>query len=285
LTALVSVLTPSLNQARWLRDSLRSVADQTYPHVEHVVMDGGSTDGTIGLLEAAGTHVRWRSEPDRGQSHALNKALAVSRGEIIGWLNADDAYFDAQVVEQVAAAFRRHPDIDVVYGHAALANADGLILQMLWVPPFTYELLKRHNYIIQPAAFVRRSALEGRLADESYHFVMDRELWLRLGRRRRFLRIDRVLAIDRHHPYRKSLSTAFHASDEHGRLNRCYAVPDGRVDHAVLTVSKLVFRLAGAGLVPAAYGPHAFTARLDGLLPLATRQLARRRAAMPLGSP
>ena len=285
MTALVSVLTPSLNQARWLKDTLRSVADQTYPHVEHVVMDGGSTDGTIGLLEAAGTHVRWRSEPDRGQSHALNKALAVSRGEVIGWLNADDAYFDAGVVEQVAAAFRRHPDVDVVYGHAALANADGLILQMLWVPPFSYSLLKRHTYIIQPAAFVRRSALEGTLADESYHFVMDRELWLRLGRRRRFLRINRVLAIDRHQPHRKSLSIAFHASSEHGELNRRYTVSDGRVDQAILTVSKLVCRLAGARLVPAAYGPHAFTAQLDGFLPLATRQLARRRAAMPLESP
>ena len=100
----MSVLTPSLNQARWLRDTLRSVADQTYPHVEHVVMDGGSTDGTIGLLDrrhprALAIRARW------GQSaRAQRGALAVSPGEVIGWLNADDAYFDAGVVEQVAAA-------------------------------------------------------------------------------------------------------------------------------------------------------------------------------------
>src|SRR5712671_7361166 len=90
---LVSVLTPSFNQAGWLADNLRSVAAQTYPSVEHVVMDGGSSDSSIELLER---HERagltWRSERDRGQSHALNKAFALSSGEIIGWLNSDDAY-------------------------------------------------------------------------------------------------------------------------------------------------------------------------------------------------
>ena len=157
---------------------------------------------------------------------------------------------------------------------------------MLWVPPFSYSLLKRHTPTSsnRPRSCGARHS-KARWPTSLYHFVMDRELWLRLGRRRRFLRINRVLAIDRHQPHRKSLSIAFHASTEHGELNRRYTVSDGRVDQAILTVSKLVCRLAGARLVPAAYGPHAFTAQLDGFLPLATRQFARRRAAMPLESP
>jgi glycosyltransferase involved in cell wall biosynthesis len=116
---LVSILTPSFNQARWLVDTLQSVARQTYPHIEHIVMDGGSTDGTVDLLTHAGSRVTWKSEPDRGQSHALNKALAASTGEIIGWINSDDAYYDVDAVAAVAQCFARHPEVDVVYGHAA----------------------------------------------------------------------------------------------------------------------------------------------------------------------
>ena len=93
---LVSILTPSFNQAAWLGDNLRSVACQTYPDIEHVVMDGGSTDGSVDILRAAGDSIVWRSEPDRGQSDAINKAFSLSHGEIIGWINSDDAYFDCR---------------------------------------------------------------------------------------------------------------------------------------------------------------------------------------------
>jgi len=85
---LVSVLTPSFNQAAWLTDNLGSVAAQTYPAIEHVVMDGGSTDGTLDILKTAGDRVLWRSESDRGQADAINKAFAASSGEIIGWITS-----------------------------------------------------------------------------------------------------------------------------------------------------------------------------------------------------
>jgi glycosyltransferase involved in cell wall biosynthesis len=125
---LVSVLTPSFNQAAWIGDNLASVACQTYPHIEHIVMDGGSTDGTAELLAAAGPAVHWRSEPDSGQAHAINKAFSESRGEIIGWINSDDAYVDCRVIEDVVSYFERHPRVDVVYGHAAQVAADGAII-------------------------------------------------------------------------------------------------------------------------------------------------------------
>jgi glycosyltransferase involved in cell wall biosynthesis len=99
---LVSILTPSFNQAAWLRENLRSVSEQTYANIEHVVMDGGSTDDSVEILRRADARVRWRSQNDRGQSHALNLALSASGGEIIGWLNSDDAYFDRSVLSTLS---------------------------------------------------------------------------------------------------------------------------------------------------------------------------------------
>jgi len=204
-TPLVSILTPSFNQATWLGDNLRSVACQTYPHIEHIVMDGGSTDGSVELLRAAGTSVIWESEPDRGQSHAINKAFAASGGDIIGWINSDDAYFDCATVADVVAYFEGHPEVDVVYGHALKTTDDGRAIQVLWAPRYDRELLGAVDFITQPAAFIRRRALSEPMLNEEYHFGMDYELWLRLAHQgRRFARIDRVVAIDRHQPERKS---------------------------------------------------------------------------------
>jgi len=203
-TPLVSVLTPSLNQAAWLPDNLRSVARQTYPRIEHIVIDGGSTDGSVEVLEGAVDTVRWRSEADRGQSDAVNKAFRESKGEIIGWINSDDAYFDCRVVEDVVACFADHPGVDIVYGHAAQIAEDGTIIWMVWVPWFMRRVLRIVNFVGQPVAFIRRSALSDPMLDETYDFAMDYELWLRLDREgHRFHRIPRITAVDRHHAARK----------------------------------------------------------------------------------
>jgi glycosyltransferase involved in cell wall biosynthesis len=202
---LVSILTPSFNQAAWLPDNLRSVGCQTYSNVEHIVMDGGSTDASADVLRAAGDSVVWQSEPDEGQSDAVNKAFRASHGEIIGWLNSDDAYFDCRVVEDAVAYFLAHPDIDVVYGHCLQTTADGTAIQVLWAPEFDAELQRTVNLQMQPATFLRRSALSDPLLDTSFHFAMDYELWLRLASQgHQFGRINRILAIDRHQPDRKS---------------------------------------------------------------------------------
>jgi glycosyltransferase involved in cell wall biosynthesis len=206
---LVSILTPSFNQAAWLPDNLRSVACQTYPNIEQVVMDGGSTDGSVDILRAADDSIRWRSEPDRGQSHAVNKAFAESLGEYIGWINSDDAYFDCRVVEDVVAHFVAHPEVDVVFGHAAQIAEDGTIIWIIWVPWFSRRLLKIVNFIGQPVAFIRRSALDEPMLDETYHFSMDYELWLRLESKGcRFDRINRITAVDRHQRARKGVTLA-----------------------------------------------------------------------------
>ncbi len=280
---LVSVLTPSYNQARWLPDNLRSVACQSYPRIEQIVMDGGSTDASPEILRAAGGSLRWRSEPDRGQSHALNKAFAESRGDLIGWLNSDDAYFGPDAVASVVELFERRPEIDVVYGHAALVNADGLILQMIWAPPFNYRLLRLHNFIMQPSVFIRRSALGAFVADEAFDYAMDRELWLRLGREHRFARLDKVLAIDRHYPTRKSYARPDLGKADTKRLVASYGVSRGLWTDTRKNVLKVVFRLTGVRLLPQASRPLAFDGIRDSSWRLAFRQVAMRRAAMPLG--
>lgn len=281
---LVSILTPSFNQARWLADNLNSVAVQTYPYIEHVVVDGGSTDGTLEVLRGAAHRLLWRSEPDRGQSHALNKAFADSQGEIIGWLNSDDAYFSPTAVEEAVRLLNRSPDINVVYGHAALVDAEGLILQMLWAPPFSYELLKLVNFIIQPTAFIRRSALKGGFLDETYHYAMDRELWLRLGRKHRFGRLNSVLAIDRHQKARKSIAGRDAAYADSLRLDHQHSIPRGRWSKARGRALTSAFRVAGLSLVPAAMGTSlAFNGRVDHPLRLLLRQALTPRGAMPTG--
>ncbi len=285
---LVSVLTPSYQQAAWLPDNLRSVACQTYPRIEHVVMDGASTDGSVEILRAQAStrrHVElvWESGPDRGQAHALNKAFDRSSGEIIGWINSDDAYFDCAVVADVVRVFEEHPEADVVYGHALQTAADGAAIQVLWAPRFDRELLHALDFITQPAAFIRRSALGGPLLDESFHFGMDYELWLRLAAQgRRFRRIDRVIAIDRHQPERKSttIQDVYRAnlqtlaerypmrlSHEHDRERSAFYVRQ---------------RIAGARLIPRiARTEPAFTTPPGALRGLWRRQLLQRRRSWP----
>ena len=283
-TPLVSVLTPSFDQAAWLPDNLRSVASQTYPRIEHVVMDGGSTDGSVEILRAAGPGVRWRSERDRGQAHAVNKAFEASSGEIVGWLNSDDALFTPGAVSAVVRRFLSDPRIDVVYGHAAFVNADGVILQMMWVPPFSGGLYRFFPFLRQPATFFRRSALGDRLLDETFHFAMDRELFLRLlSEGRRFERVDEVLAVDRHQAQRKSLTRLDVLADERRRLAERYAVPRRPWHVPARLALTLATRAAGIRLVPRARGRLAFDGIAEPPRRIALRQFGRR-TGLPTGA-
>lgn len=279
---LVSILTPSFNQAAWLGENLRSVACQTYPRIEHVVMDGGSSDGSVELLRAAGESVVWRSEPDGGQADAINKAFAASSGEIIGWINSDDAYFDCRVIADVVAHFEAHPEVDVVYGHCAQTTADGAIIQLLWSPSFDGALLRTVDFISQPSAFIRRRALTKSMLDESFHFTMDYELWLRLeSAGARFARVNRVTAIDRHQPDRKSSNILdVHASDM-ARLAERYETRFGPEWNVVRTRFYLRQRIGGALLIPQVTPPLAFAHPADFKSGLLRRQLLTRRSRWP----
>jgi hypothetical protein len=279
----VSILTPSFNQAAFLPDNLRSVACQTYPHVEHIVMDGGSTDGSVRILREAGDSIRWRSEPDAGQADAVNKAFRESRGEIIGWLNSDDAYFDCRVIEDVAAYFHAHPDADVVYGHCLQVTGEGMAIQVLWAPRFDRELQKAVNLQMQPSTFVRRRAVSDPLLDTSFHFAMDYELWLRLASQgRRFERIGRILSIDRQQLERKSATMKDVNVADLERLRPMYDLhPEPEFDRQ-RSMFYVMQRLMGAPLIPAIRAKNvAFTPSPDLKRGLWRRQIGSRRSSWP----
>lgn len=282
---LVSVLTPSFGQARWLADNLASVERQTYAHIEHIVVDGGSTDGSVEILERhSRPGLRWASGPDRGQSHALNTAFSLSRGEIIGWLNSDDAYFDRDAIKDAVAIFAADPHVTVVYGHAALVNAEGLLLQVMWTPRFSPHLLRLQDFISQPTAFIRRSALGEAFVDESYDYMMDYELWLRLSRTGRFRRMNAIVAIDRHQMARKSYTMADVGRQDFARLQESYRLAGGPIAQVARKAWKIVARVAGASLVGnASRQSVAVPIVRDGRSRLMARQLITPRAFMRSG--
>ena len=201
---LVSIVTPSLNQARYLREAIESVREQTYPRIEHVVVDGGSTDGTLDILREYGG-VRWVSEPDRGQSHALNKGFSLAEGAIFGWLNADDAYPPNAVEEAVQAL---STGVGLAYADITRMNDGGVNPRRIETRR-EWDLWTEANLgcgIFSPAVFFTREAFEtAGGVDESLHLTMDYDLWLKIGRRLGATHVDSVWGVQRIHDDAKTI--------------------------------------------------------------------------------
>ncbi len=176
---LVSVVTPSFNQAGFIEGTMRSVLDQDYPHVEYLVLDGGSKDASAEIIKRYEHRLAyWTSEPDKGQADAINRGWRMARGKILAYLNADDQYLPGAVARAVEF-LSRHPDVGVVYGSCYSVLPAGIRYQ--YVPAdFSLERLMVENFIPQPAVFIRRSVLDQvGLLDDSLHYCLDYELWLR----------------------------------------------------------------------------------------------------------
>ena len=202
---LVSVVTPSLNQASYLREAIESVRAQSYPCIEHIVVDGGSTDGTLAILQEY-DRVRWISEPDSGQSHALNKGFAGAHGDIFGWLNADDAYPPHAIAEAVEAL--SVGDVALVYADVTRVNDDWVNPRQIGSRP-RFELWTELNLgcgIFSPAVFFTRAAYEAVDGiDESLHLTMDYDLWLKIGGRFGARRVDSAWGLQRIHDDAKTM--------------------------------------------------------------------------------
>ncbi len=203
---LVSIVTPTFNMARFLPETIESVLSQDYPRIEYIVMDGGSADGTVELLQKYGGRVRWVSAKDKGQSDAVNKGFLRSTGEIFTFLNADDIYMPGAVSAAVAA-FREHPEVGVVYGDAWYTAEDGSVIKQYPVLPYDYDWLGHQCYICQPASFLRSDVFrEVGMLDTDLHLTLDYELWLRISQRFPLYKVDKFLATSRMYGDNKTLS-------------------------------------------------------------------------------
>lgn len=206
---LVSIVTPSYNQAKFLDIAIRSVLSQDYPRVEYLVIDGGSTDGSIGVIERYADRLAyWISEPDSGQAEAINKGLQRANGEIVAWLNSDDAYLPGTISSAVAA-LEENPDSGMVCANGLMVDSELRLLD-----PHTYRALDTvdllsFEVLLQPTVFIRKSVLKkvGYL-DDDYDLILDHDLWLRIAEYARIQHVEEFWAIERTHPEAKTIERA-----------------------------------------------------------------------------
>lgn len=181
--ALVTVVTPSYNQGRFIRATIESVLGQDYPNLQYIIMDGGSTDETAAVVKDYGSRVTFISERDRGQSHAINKGFQMARGSILSWLNSDDLYLPGAVSKAVAAC-GDNPAAGAIYGEGYLMDNEGTIKgRFPCTEPFNlWKLVHLSDYVLQQSVYFRREALDrvGYL-DESLHYTMDWDVLIRIG--------------------------------------------------------------------------------------------------------
>jgi glycosyltransferase involved in cell wall biosynthesis len=204
---LVSIVTPSFNQARYLEATIRSVLEQDYPNLEYLIVDGGSTDGSLEIIQRYADRLAWWvSERDQGQTDAINKGFARARGEILAWLNSDDTYLPKAISEAVAF-LQAHPEAGMVYGDASLVDDSGNLLGRFPARQTDYRRLRRgYVHIPQQASFFRTSLWRqvGPL-DPSFYFAMDYDLWVRIARRAPLYYTPRLWANFRLHDAGKSV--------------------------------------------------------------------------------
>jgi glycosyltransferase involved in cell wall biosynthesis len=203
----ISIVTPALNAAQFLQETLNSVLGQEYPDLEYIVQDGGSRDDTLSILEAHASQLAHvDSRPDSGMAQAVNRGFDHASGEIMAYLNADDVLLPG-TLHFVADYFTSHPDVDVLYGHRVLIDATGAEIGRWVMPAHDDDVLSWADFVPQETLFWRRSIWEqaGGQMDETFKFALDWDLLLRFRRAgARFRRVPRFLAAFRVHPGQKT---------------------------------------------------------------------------------
>jgi glycosyltransferase involved in cell wall biosynthesis len=216
----LTVITPSLNQARFLPRCIDSVLSQGYGNLQYLVLDGGSTDGTVDLLRSYGAVLEWCSRPDRGQAAALNEGFRRADGEVLAWINSDDQYLPGAFVRAMRC-LEEHPEAGLIHGRANIVDERGRRIGPYPTFAFHRPDLARKCYVCQPTVFLRRSTVEqAGLLNEHLDICLDYEWWLRIGRQRPMVFCDHILAVTRHHRQTKTASRRLRALVEAGYLMR-----------------------------------------------------------------
>jgi glycosyltransferase involved in cell wall biosynthesis len=206
---LISIITPSYNQAAFLEQTIQSVLGQDYPHIEYLVVDGASTDGSVEIIgKYAGNLAGWVTEKDSGQADAINKGLMRAKGEIVAWLNSDDYYLPG-AVSAALNVFDQNPDVVMIYGDMLAVDERGRAINTLKYKQLTLQDLLCFQIIGQPAVFFRRNALaRAGILDITYHYLLDHHLWIRLAQQGRILHVDQTWAAARYHAGAKNRAKA-----------------------------------------------------------------------------
>ncbi|MBE0696775.1 MAG: glycosyltransferase [Anaerolineaceae bacterium] len=206
---LVTVITPSFNQADFLEETIQSVLSQDYPNLEYFIFDGGSTDGSVDIIQKYSHRLAgWVSEKDKGQAEAINKGFARAAGSVVAWINSDDYYLPGAISAAVAA-LEASPTAALVFGDVVSVDAASKIFNVMTYGPWGLDELLQFNIIGQPGVFMRRAALErAGYLDSSYHFMLDHHLWLRIAQQAPLIYVPQRWAAARYHAAAKNVSQA-----------------------------------------------------------------------------
>lgn len=215
----VSIVTPSYNQAFFLEKAILSVLEQDYPNLEYLVVDGGSTDGSVDIIKKYADRISWWvSEKDRGQADGINKGLARATGEIVAWLNSDDFYQQGAITNAVRA-LQEHPAAGFVYGNLQVVNEAGETTNILTYADWKLKGLMEFKIIGQPSVFMRRDVImEAGYLDETYHYLLDHHLWLRMAMKSQPQYIPQLWAGEHYHAGSKNAAHAAEFGKEARRI-------------------------------------------------------------------
>lgn len=282
---LVSIVTPSYNQGKFIEDTILSVKNQDYPNIEHIIVDGGSTDNTLETLRKHENeyNLRWISEPDEGQSDAVNKGFTMAKGEIIGWLNSDDCYFSKAAISYVVSKFEELRNVDVIYGDAVIINESNLIMRHKYSNPWFHSYLRLlFCSINQPSTFFRREVTESYKLDVNIDLPMDYEYWLSLMKNGfKFKYVNKILSAARIHSAAKTIYRAKEMRIERGKVQERYGQKFGAQYYLFKPLALaflLLIRILGTGILAQVFVNSrkqdlAFPARYDSVLKAVSRQL------------
>lgn len=264
---LFSVVTPSYNQGAFIKETIETIKNQDYDNIEHIIIDGKSTDNTIDILKSYGESITWVSENDKGQTDAINKGLKLANGEIVAYLNSDDIYLPG-TISHIVNLFNSNPDVEFIYGDFHAIDAESKIIDKIKTIPFDSNvLLYDANFISQPSSFYRKTLIDKiGLFDDKLHYLMDYEFFLRAAKRKiNFMLTKRYLSAIRYHGNCKTLTGSEPWAEERRALKKLYS--RHHTQHAsAQKILKVIYRIK-----------RYFHLILRGRLDFTNRKLAIRR--------